>query len=265
MKEDISNKCLTIHLEGVPADGGDVRIGVFSKKLDEFRLAFEEAQHVLGDETPKDDLLVRNLTHNSPAAITLSSTGDFGNRAFLLILDVIKAVQSKQFSLAGNQINFFTKLRDFCKTNYIKLGSLKLSMGDENSLYITKELIDEFDALLMPIFTSLGSVKGIVQGYNSHSNEKYFYLYPQFGTKVKCLFEESMLDEASAVVEKSIIVHGMLKYRGGEFSPYEVSVSAIEINPANDDLPSLTEAGVVESINSELNSVALVKEIRNGW
>lgn len=67
-----------------------------------------------------------------------------------------------------------------------------------------QKTVDFIDSLLMPGYTNIGEVKGVMEGYNSHSERKYFYVYPLFGGKIKCNFNESKRHEAACAVDKNI-------------------------------------------------------------
>lgn len=130
---------LTIHMEGTIPDGGNLRLGVYAKKLDEFRILYDEAQNSIDRNNDKDDLLVTNLTNSSPSATTLRPTGIFGARALDLILETIKGVNSKSYELANDQIDFFEKLSNFCKTNFSQFDGIWFSANDKIITSVTKD------------------------------------------------------------------------------------------------------------------------------
>ncbi|SFI30923.1 hypothetical protein [Nitrosomonas sp. Nm34] len=255
---------LTLHLEGIDSDEGNLRLSVYAKKLDEFRILFDEAKHFVDKENCNDDLLVTNLSHNSPTATTIKSTGAMGAEALGLIVSTIKNANSKKYELVTDSTDFIEKLSGFCKTNFYQFKRIWFSSNGITLASVTRETVEFIDSLLEPKYTSIGEVKGVVEGYNSHSDKKYFYIYPLLGGRVKCNFPATKRHEAASAVEKNILVRGTLKYRHNSFFPYEVDVSEIEVLDSNEDLPKLRDVSGENNFNN-LNSVESIKRIRDEW
>jgi hypothetical protein len=251
-------------MEGIISDEGDVRLGVFAGKLDDFRILFDEAQTTINSDI-KTELLISNLTHNSPSATTMRTPDPSGAKALSLIIETLHQINQGHPQLVSNeQFEFYEKLRAFCKTNFSKLGSMWLSAYGKVLVSINKETISSLDNLLLSNIESIGSIKGVVEGYNSHSQDKYFYLYPLIGGRVKCIFGEEQRQEAANTVDRNVLVHGKLKFHGGGFIPYEVEVSHMEILPLNTDLPRLVEITLDES-QIESESVQRIRRLRDEW
>ncbi len=254
---------LTIHLEGTLQDEGNLRLGIFASKLQEFRTLYDEAKNLIEKDNARDDLLIINLAHNSPTATTLQPKGIVGARALDFIVETINSVNSKIYILANDQLEFFEKLSNFCRSNFNSFGSIKFSSNGIFLTSVTTETVEFIDSLLLPDYTSLGEVKGIVEGYFSHPKRKYFYIYPAMGGRVKCNFNESNRPQARNAVDRNIIVSGILKYYGGNFFPYEIDVNEIEIIDFDEDLPLLSQ--LRKDGNNAMNSVEIIKRIRNEW
>jgi len=254
---------LTIHLEGTSQDEGNLRLGVFASKLHEFRTLYDETKNLIEKDNEKDDLLIVNLTHNSPTATTLQPKSIIGAKALDFIVETISNINLKKYILGNDQIDFFEKLSDFCRSNFNHFDSIKFSSNGRLVSSVTTETVELIDSLMLPDYTSFGEIKGVVEGYFSHPKKKFFYLYPAMGGRVKCNFSESNRPQARSAVDRNIIVSGILKYHGGNFFPYEIDVNEIEIIDFDENLPLLSEFH--KDCNEEINSVEIIKRIRNEW
>ncbi len=107
-------------MDGLYADSGNVRLGVFTNKLDEFKSLYDEAAELVAQEVDlrKDDLLIVNLSHSSPACATLASTSAFGESAMRLIEDSLIKINNGAFDLQEKHLALFERLKDFCKKKF---------------------------------------------------------------------------------------------------------------------------------------------------
>lgn len=264
---------LTIHIDGAPSDGGDVRLSIFVNKLDEFRAALQEAdKYLYGINKNTVDFLVSNLTHNSPAAVSIQMqpNGDplvHQDQIFTYLSELIAEITSGKYRAASASYYLLTKLNELTSGVGDKFSKMWLSYKNEVAAVISIETQVNLRALLAKQYTSIGTIKGKMEIYHGHGKEKFFYVYPLVGERVKCVFGDSHTEIASRAVEQTVTVVGSLKYLEGEFFPSEVCVQSIEINPPNEELDTLSGLlGVVNKAgdNTEL-SVDVIKRIRDGW
>jgi hypothetical protein len=272
-QETAKQEALTLHLDGVPSDGGDVRLAVFADKMRELRAALNETDRFLsGSDKATVELLVADLSHSSPSAVTIRSQGIEGvgtpyeHQLFEYFSDLVAQISSSAFRAATVSHVVLEKVGDLISGFGEKFSGMWLSRSGVTTAVISRETVDHIKDLLARQYTARGSVKGRVEKYNSHSDQKSFTIYPAIGGRVRCVFGEQMRKDASDAVEKSVIVHGLLKYQEGNFFPFEASVESIEILPSDSDLPRLSEMrGTAPNATGELNSADFVKNIRNEW
>lgn len=255
---------ITLHLEGLPSNGGDMLASVFANKLDEFRLLFDEAQRCYVNDDGFNELLISNLSHNSPAATTYRTTGEYGVQAMNMIIRTVEEINNSSYKLKNEYFDYFVKLRDFCKNNFNKIDQIWLDLDSNHEVRITSTTLENIEGLLLPDSVSYGSIKGAVLKYSGDTKEKYFLLYPTTGGKVRCVFNEEKKDIASNVVEKNALISGKLKYHSGEFCPYEIDVYDIELLKTNDKLSKLGDI-VLSDDSSPGSSVEIIKDIRREW
>ena len=232
----VGQENLTLHLDGLPADGGNTRLNVFAEKLVALRTALQETDKFLhGFAQEPVDFLVTDLKHNSPAAIRVSAKLD----------EIHPTYPSEIFGFFSQIMEKFSKKMqiDTPSTNYRLLAALKALVSGYGKKYsgmwfsdqgetlavVNSETLTNIEQQLIKRHHSIGSVKGVVQRYNSQSREKSFHLTTPLGQSVKCKFDDSQLEQASSAVEKNVIIYGFLTYWDGEFFPYEVNVQRIEI------------------------------------
>ena len=266
------NDELTLHIDGIASNGGDIDLSVFVNKLDSLRLALQEIdKYLLGMNKSSVDFFVTNLSHSSPSAITLGIKPS----------DSLLEHQSNIFSCFSNLVtNITSGTYKPSSANYLtlrKLTELASGIGDKfSSMWFTRyqikvavvniETMQALQDLLSKQYKSYGSVKGKVLGYNGASKEKYFYIYPLLGGRVKCIFANEMTEEASKIVEGSVTVSGMVSYLEGEFFPDEIKVYSIETHDKDNNLTSLSSLkGIEESATGDLTSVDFIKKARDGW
>lgn len=263
---------LTIHMDGVPSDGGDMRLSVFVGKLDDVRSALQETdKYLYGINKNTVEFLVSDLTHSSPAAVSIKmqTNGEVlehQDQIFSYFSTLIAEITSGTYRTATASYYLLTKLSELASGVGEKYSKMWLSYRNQIAAVITIETQENLRVLLAKKYNSIGTVKGRVEVYNSHGKEKVFYVYPLLGDRIKCVFDEALREQASKAVERNVVVHGNLKYLEGEFFPSEVQVHSIVINDPDDQLESLAGLiGIVEPSASDQTSIETVKGMRDGW
>lgn len=273
MGQEYKNReALTIHIDGAPSDGGDVRLSIFVSKLDGFRAALQETdKYLYGINKNTVEFLVSDLTHSSPSAVSIQMqpNGDVlahQDQIFNYLSSLIADITSGTYRAASASYYLLTKLNELTSGVGDKFSKMWLSYKNEVSAVISVETQENLRALLAKQYSSVGTIKGRMEIYHGHGKEKFFYVYPLIGERVKCIFDDSHREQASKAVEQNVIVSGNLKYLEGEFFPSEVYVQSIEINEPDDQLQSLAGLiGIVEKSDKDQPSVELIKSLRDGW
>lgn len=263
---------LTFHMEGLARDGGDLKLGLFIDKLASLKAALQETDRLLsGTGKQTVEFLVSDLKHNSPAAVTLKAlaTSDSDpnanqDRLFPYFADLLVQVTS------GTQTQpirpaLLEKLDALCNGIGSRFSRMWLSQGDAMAASFDERTKENIRAMLSKTSAAFGSVKGKVERFNSHGEQKSFHVYPMLGNMVKCLFDEDLLADASAAVEKSVTVFGRLKYREGQLFPYEMQVTEILLHGDDSGLASLSGLVGLAKDASEQSATDFIRESRDGW
>lgn len=263
---------LTLHMEGLEEDDGDMRISVFLDKIDALRMALQELDKQLGGiDQPTLDYVVSDLSHSSPAAITLSPSAAAGLAAhqqnvfstFCTILEAARTGVLRDLRV-GHEI--LTKILKLAEGSGNRFKTMWISRQGKVVTAITEETAAAVQELLAKEIHALGSVKGRVERYNSHNKEMHFYLYPALGDRVRCVFREEMRENASTAVEQTVVVNGMLSYWEGSFYPHQVAVAEIEILAKNDELATLSSlGGAAPDATGNQSAVDFLRSHRDGW
>jgi hypothetical protein len=137
---------------------------------------------------------------------------------------------------------------------------------NEVSAVISIETQENLKILLAKQYIAVGSIKGRMEIYHGHGKEKFFYIYPLIGNRIKCVFNDDHREQASKAVDQNVTVSGRLKYLEGDFFPTEVSVENIEIHDSDSELQTLSGLiGSVEKGDPNSTSIEKIKRIRDGW
>jgi len=121
--------------------------------------------------------------------------------------------------------------------------------------------------LIGSTLVSWGTVKGVVERFNSHSDPCTFNIYPASGPQnIRCVFKHSMIGEAVAEVNHTVTVAGELKYRPKQVTPYECFVARIDMHPPDDELPKLGELyNIFPNATGEVETLEFIRKIRDEW
>lgn len=266
------NDELTLHIDGIASNGGDVDLSVFANKLDSLRLALQETdKHLLGMNKSSVDFFVTDLNHSSPSAITIGmkpSDNIFEHQSniFDYFSNLVADITSGKYRPASANYQTLKKLSELASGIGDKFSSMWFTRHQETVAVVNFETLSALNDLLSKQYKSYGSVKGKVKLYSSASKDKCFYIFPLLGGRVKCIFDDDLIDTASKIVESCVTVNGTISYLEGEFFPSEIKVHTIELHDIDSNLTSLSSLlGAEENATGDLTSVDFVKEARDGW
>jgi hypothetical protein len=268
-----NSRKITLHIDGLPKDQGNVRLSVFVEKLDALKSALVESSKVSSDNRAQlSDFVVTDLRHESPAAVTVSEvsavewadiTGD-AIQVFLSAVREITAAARKPIKASYELLEDIASIARGLGQKVTKIWFTADS--DDITAVINEDTLANLKELLGGKIKSYGTVKGIVQRYNSHSKEKNFFVYPPIGGRVKCIFKDEDRDIASEAVEKNVMVYGLLKYRDGDYAPFEVNVTKIEVIDADKNLATLSGlSGSSPNATGTQTSLEFIRKARDEW
>lgn len=260
---------LTFHMEGLAEDSGDLELGVFVDKLKILKSALREVDRILhGAEAKVNGLMVSNLSHNSPAAVTLRSSlaipGATTNDIFSYFSRTVSELSVRGGNVGNASVFLLEKVLELCNGHGSRFSRMWMSIGTKKVTAFDETTRESVLAALGRTVYAIGSVKGRVEAYNGHGDKKYLYVYPLLGGRVKCLFDDEIRLKAASAVERTVIVHGRLFYHEGEYFPYQVQVDTIDI-PEESKATLESFIGAAPAATGDKSSVDFIKENRNEW
>ena len=264
---------LIVHLDGLDQDGGNVRLAAFLEDLDTVKKLITASDKIVSRESrPTSDYLVSGLSHESPAAISL--TAEPHDQAKSFSVQTIEYLISSLVSIRDDLVipsnatdNFLDNAVNLIGGLGIRFKRLWLQTDKNRTASIDEKLKHALDNLIGPTIVSWGAVKGVVERLNIHSRTYAFNIYPASGPQnVKCVFNPSLMDKAIAAVNHTVTVTGKLKYRPNQLTPYECSAEEIERHPSDGELPKLEELyGIAPDATGDVETLEFIRGIRDEW
>ena len=111
---------------------------------------------------------------------------------------------------------------------------------------------------------ALGEISGYIDAVNVH-RESVFFLYPEVGaTKVRCVFDNDLLDTVRSALKQFVTVVGLIEYVDGSPFASKVNVERVEVHPPEGELVSVESLfGSVPGLAPESDSVSHVRQYRD--
>jgi len=111
------------------------------------------------------------------------------------------------------------------------------------------------------------AMNGTLELFNINKNNNLFNLYPVIGAqKIICNFPSALLQKAITAVGHYVNVMGQYKYKYRHSHPYYVNVTALEIYPDENELPSLFDLyDIAPNATNGLSSEDFVRRVRDEW
>lgn len=263
---------MRLHMEGVEALGGDVRLGSFIEKLAALKAALAETAHLLeGKSGGLVDFLVSDLSHNSPAMVEVTAIAASPSANPAVVVDEFLAfvigVRDRTVEALSSQAKLVGHLRKLAAGTGERIERLWIDSPSVSPIIFDATVARALDDALPDVRREIGSVKGVVKRYSGVGKQPYFKIVPPLGgVEIKCVFPPELLEQAAASVEHNATVEGELKSYEDDLWPHEVKVRAIEIHPADDALPSLSDlAGTAPRATGEQSVADFVRGLRNEW
>lgn len=111
---------------------------------------------------------------------------------------------------------------------------------------------------------AVGSFSGSIDALNVHG-EHFFFLYPAAGpTRIKCVFDLSLLPKVRDAVKRYTTVHGLVEFAEPSPFPQRIIVEDIEPHPIASELPTMRSLwGKFPVLTRGLDAVEFVESLRH--
>lgn len=264
---------ITFHIEGIDKDDGNVRLNVFVDQLTVFRKLLNAADAIVSKKRqPTSYYKITNLSHNSPAALTLSGEpldeeNNHTEKTFKYVIDGLRQIRTQKVAPDDASENFINSANDLLNGLNNKYSRMWLDISDGSKVNLDTDLAKAIKGLMSGYTTSFGTIKGEIETFSGHTEPYHFNLYhPLGGQAVKCIFKKNLKELAGKAVNKSVTVTGMLRYRPEKYFPYECQVKEIHIHPLDSELPTLGSlGGIASNATGETDTLEFIKKVRDEW
>ena len=265
------NTKISLRIRGLETEDGHVRFNDFIKQLDIFKKALSAVDHVITDKTSTYFRVV-DLKHDSPALIVLEAVPvdsqvdnpkKVVDKFFTSLDNIEQGIAPVGFDFSAYQA--FKNMASLVQKNRVR--DIVLSRNGDAARTVTS-LPPQVDKILGPDEYEVGSVAGMLEQINVHSDQNVFHIYTTAKIrKLRCLFPKSLRQKAVASVDRYVRISGVLKYKAAlrDKNPHEIAVEDIETAPEG-ELPTFADLrGISRSKDQTLKSEEMVRRVRNEW
>ena len=265
----MANNRITLELEGLPTEGGFIRLTDFLGALQSLKSALSHADLLASGGKRSTYLRIVALSFSSPARITVETVPiepvhDFRSE----ISEAIFAATRKEIDPIGSENGrlLVEAVQSMAAMVGKGFGSVHLKNGNHEAALSPKLRLESVKRPL-PSRTSFGRVRGRLEAINIHAGANNFRIYPVVGPrKLVCHFQPDHMDRAIAVVSKMVNVTGLRHFKENASFPYAIDVSDFEVLPPDSQLPKLSQLrGVAPDATGNLKSEDFVRQLRDDW
>ena len=261
---------ITLIIEGLPEDGGQVRLGAFMSQLQHLSATITKLDREANEGKQATFYRIAELSYKSPVRVVLEPQAlakySYAGHAVIESLGRVAAALENSSDLTGLDSDLLQDIRGLANPVGKSVASVTLLFNDHR-FDLTQKVATKVDEALAVDEECEGAIEGMLEQINLHQGANVFYVYPETGPrKVSCHFPAKLSDDAVAAVGRRVEIFGKLHYRSGATFPHQVAVNAIEALPPDAELPDWDDLrGRAPGATGELSSEAFVRELRDGW
>jgi hypothetical protein len=261
---------ITLIIEGLPEDDGQVRFGVFLSQLQSFSATLAKLDREANNGKPATVFRVAELSYRSPIRVVLEPQArvkqPYVGPAILEGLGRVTAALTNGHELAGVDADLLEDIRRLTQPVGKTVKNAALVFRGQ-TFTLTKEVGNKVDTALAVDEECQGSIEGRLEQINVHLGANIFHIYPEVGPrKVTCKFPARLYEDAVAAVGRRVEVSGTLRYRVGASFAHQIAVAHIEAIEPDSELPDWDDLrGRAPDATGDLSSEDFVRELRDGW
>jgi len=263
---------IRLTVEGLSVDEGHVRLRDFLQELDSLRQALRTTDRLIsGEAKPTLYYRIVGLSHSSPATVELepvctNPAVDTRNPILSGFLKTLYAIKQESPIPPWVTSDLLQHLEKVAKPVGKTVHSAHVS-GNGSDIDLDRDFQIKLERLLSLEEQALGSVEGRLEKINVHLGANIFEIYPSIGpNSIKCHFPASLEHTAIHSVKCWVTVTGKLTYKRPDEYPSKVDVASMDVHPAIEDLPSLSDLkGVAPRATGRYKSETFVRRLRDEW
>lgn len=261
---------ITLIIEGLPEDKGQVRLGAFMNQLQNLNATITKLDREANQGKQATVYKIAELSYASPVRVVLEPFAlpkhPYVGHAIIQSLGRVAEALEDDSDLSGLDADLLEDIRGLAKPVGKSVANVTLLFNDHR-FDLTPKVAARVDTALAVEEECTGSIEGMLEQINLHDGANVFHIYPEIGPrKVTCHFPAKMLDDAVSAVGRKVEVYGMLLYRSGATFPHLVQVTEIEAFPPDSELPDWDDVrGMAPDATGDLSSEAFIRRLRDGW
>jgi hypothetical protein len=261
---------ITLIIEGLPEDEGQVRLGAFMSQLQSLSATITKLDRDANEGRPATYYRIVELSYSSPVRVVLEpqplAKRPYMGAAVIEGLDRVAAALENGSDLSGVDADLLEDIRALTKPVGKAVSSSALVFRGR-TFELSQKVSSKVDAALAVDEVCEGTVDGMLEQINLHHGANLFHIYPAIGArKIACHFPSKLYDEAVSAVGRRVEVSGVLHYRIRASYPHQMLVSGIEVFPPEAELPDWEDLrGRAPDATGAMSSEAFVRELRDGW
>jgi hypothetical protein len=259
----------------VPSGGEEAKVDAhdFSKQLVALLSALRiTARDTIGERASQVKYKVEKLTTNSPANVgLLGETVEASDEIEIAEIharfnEAIRFVEGLAASPRGLSGEWVKRMAAFCKPIGSSITEVDLKVGmTTHQLGIAFR--QKLSKLKVKDFVERDShLKGEMLAINIKAKKPSFVVFPRVGPEhVRCRFPESLIEQASKLVGRSVTVYGDLKYHWRATFPFEMKVADIKEMQSDSALPPASDLwGMAPNATRGKGIEEFVADLRDG-
>lgn len=268
----VSNR-ITLVVEGLEQDGGDVRLEVFVEELQKLLAALARSDKSTSGGKRNSYFAVVGLSHSSPATVELEARVNRDRNAVDRRAQTFDHFTTLIESIERNDVPptvdypLLEDIRALTATVGPKLRSAHLRING-HAFDLTQQLTKRIDQHLEAHEHCVTTIEGVLEKINVHGDANAFTIYPEVGpARVSCHFRPELADKAISAIRSRVAVTGVAAYRRYSPYPHHIEVEDIEIFLPTEQLATWDDLhGIAPSIIPRgLGAEDVVRDLRNAW
>jgi hypothetical protein len=269
----MADALITIQLEGIEEDGGDVRLGEFIEELSAIKNALRRTERlVVKSDAQAVDYKIVDLSHSSPAKITVAITSRNPvykdaprkiSRRFTSSLRLVRSAHRFGERLDLKTLEAFQSITAPTKKHVSRITVT----GERNQ---TVQIDQQFDRSLQRLLegdeSERDEIIGRVERVDIH-NKNQFDIYPIVGaTRIRCNAPSRLHQDVVEAVGRIVSVDGWALYRKDSPFPYAMKVEGIELHEKDESLPRLSDLdGTAPQATGGKSPEDFIRELRDAY
>ncbi len=261
---------ITLIIEGLPEDDGQVRLAAFMSQLQNLSATISKLDRDANHGRAASYFRIAELSYSSPVRVVIEPKqlpkAPYAGHLVIESLGRIVEALENGHDLTQVDADVLEDIRGLVRPVGKTVKNATLIFNDHR-LDLTERVGIKIDEALAIDEECDGSLEGMLDQINVHLGANTFHIYPEVGgRKVTCHFPSRLFDDAVSAVGRRVEVSGTLHYRAGATFPHQISVTSIDAFPPEYELPDWEDLrGRAPNATGGLSSEAFVRELRNEW